>query len=242
MQISYFQSTPLRRYMPWAVVAVLLMHALVLLLLMTLNVPQIQHKTKKPVHVRIVQVQAAIPNKSQPKIEPKPKVEPKPQPPKPQPKIITAQPQAKPAPVVPQPTTKPVAVQPKVTAATTETTHPAPVAKVTVEPKPEVAAVTQGPKNVVIGGNGVQWARAPKPNYSNRDLDGQSRKLIVMIDADEKGNITMAKLSQSSGLTNLDDKILRSVRNAKFKPYKENGVAIAIRAEQPFELTLNPND
>ncbi|MFB0983014.1 MAG: TonB-dependent receptor, partial [Acinetobacter towneri] len=32
-----------------------------------------------------------------------------------------------------------------------------------------------------------------------------------------------------------------AVRSAKFKPYKENGVAYPIRAEQPFELTLNPN-
>ena len=39
----------------------------------------------------------------------------------------------------------------------------------------------------------------------------------------------------------LDQKILRAVRSAKFKPYKENGVAYPIRAEQPFELTLNPN-
>jgi protein TonB len=37
----------------------------------------------------------------------------------------------------------------------------------------------------------------------------------------------------------LDEKILRAVKGAKFKPYKENGVAYQIRAEQPFDLELN---
>ena len=130
---------------------------------------------------------------------------------------------------------------------------PAPVATATetkvvqAAPKPTPAPVTPAPvvpaapKTVSIGGSGVQWSRSPKPTYSNRDLQGETRTVVVLIEANEKGAITHAQITRSSGLPALDQKILRAVRSAKFKPYKENGVAYPIRAEQPFELTLNPN-
>ena len=63
---------------------------------------------------------------------------------------------------------------------------------------------------------------------------------MVHIEANEKGVVTLARISRSSGLPELDEKILRAVRSSKFKPYKENGVAYPISADQPFELTLNP--
>ena len=69
----------------------------------------------------------------------------------------------------------------------------------------------------------------------------ETRNVVVRIEANEKGVITDAQITRSSGVPALDQKILRAVRSAKFKPYKENGVAYPIRAEQPFELTLNPN-
>ncbi len=87
----------------------------------------------------------------------------------------------------------------------------------------------------------MQWSRTPRPSYTNRDLQGQTRSIVVMIEADETGKIINARITRSSGVPALDDKILRAVRSAKFKPYKENGVAYPIRAEQPFDLTLNPN-
>lgn len=87
----------------------------------------------------------------------------------------------------------------------------------------------------------MQWSRSPKPSYTNRDLQGETRSVVVLIEANEKGSITSARITRSSGIAALDEKILRAVRSAKFKPYKENGIAYPIRAEQPFELTLNPN-
>ena len=87
----------------------------------------------------------------------------------------------------------------------------------------------------------MQWSRSPKPSYNNKDLDGQTRTVVVHIEANEKGVITSARIARSSGVAALDEKILRSVRSSKFKPYKENGVAYPISADQPFELTLNPH-
>lgn len=46
-------------------------------------------------------------------------------------------------------------------------------------------------------------------------------------------------MTKSSGIAALDSKIERAVRSAKFKPYKENGVAYPFIAEQPFKLNLN---
>ena len=60
---------------------------------------------------------------------------------------------------------------------------------------------------------------------------------MVLIEADGKGKITNARITRSSGLPGLDEKILRAVKSAKFKPYMENGVAYPIRAEQPFDLS-----
>ena len=90
-----------------------------------------------------------------------------------------------------------------------------------------------------IGGSGVQWSRSPKPVYSNQDLQGENRRVVVLIEANEKGSIVNARITRSSGVPALDEKILRAVKGAKFKPYKENGVAYPIRAEQPFDLELN---
>ena len=87
-----------------------------------------------------------------------------------------------------------------------------------------------------IGGAGIQWSRSPKVSFTPRDLENQTRLITVYIEADEKGRVTTARITRSSGLPNLDEKALRAVRNAKFKPYMENGVAYPIKTEQPFEF------
>ena len=65
--------------------------------------------------------------------------------------------------------------------------------------------------------------------------------MIVSIDADASGRVTSVRVVKSSGIPALDQKIVRSVQSAKFRPYKENGVAYPFKAEQPFELKLNSN-
>jgi periplasmic protein TonB len=107
------------------------------------------------------------------------------------------------------------------------------------KPVTQAAPADTSPKSVSIGGSGVQWSRSPKPVYSNQDLQGENRRVVVLIEANEKGSIVNARITRSSGVPALDEKILRAVKGAKFKPYKENGVAYPIRAEQPFDLELN---
>lgn len=87
----------------------------------------------------------------------------------------------------------------------------------------------------------ISWVRSPRPSYTNADLKGSDRTIVVSIDADSNGQITNVRIVRSSGVDALDQKIVRAVRGAKFRPYKENGVAYPFKAEQPFELKLNSN-
>jgi len=208
---------------------------------------------KKPLQVRFVKIQPPVTP-----LEPKPKAEPKKEKPKPkevkQVKIVEKQLPPPPKKVekvqqvkkaeTPKPVTKPVEAPPTPAVTTkiseTKVVKPTPVVPQPVAPVTPPAPAPSSPKSVSIGGSGVQWSRSPKPSYNNKDLEGQTRTVVVHIEANEKGVITSARITRSSGVPALDEKILRSVRSSKFKPYKENGVAYPINADQPFELTLNP--
>lgn len=89
--------------------------------------------------------------------------------------------------------------------------------------------------------NGVQWARSPKPKLLNGDLEGKSRTIITIIDADTRGKVTNVAIAQSSGLPDLDDILIQAIKVARFKPYKENGVNYSFRVQQPFELIYDHN-
>lgn len=239
-----------------ALAVVALGHVGVLWALGQMPTPSLKPIEKEPLKVRFVKIQEPPkPLPPQPKAEPQPE-KPKPQPVKevpvvekplpPPPKKVEKVQQVKKA-EAPKPVAKPVekpverVVKPAPVATVTETKVVQAAPKPTPAPVAPAPVVPAAPKTVSIGGSGVQWSRSPKPTYSNRDLQGETRTVVVLIEANENGAITHAQITRSSGLPALDQKILRAVRSAKFKPYKENGVAYPIRAEQPFELTLNPN-
>lgn len=239
-----------------ALAVVALGHVGILWALGQMQTPSLKPIEKEPLKVRFVKIQ------EQPKpLPPQPKAELQPEKPKPQPvkEVPVVEKPLSPPPKkvekvqqvkkveAPKPVAKPVEkpvereVQPAPVATVTESKVVQPAPKPTVTPVAPAPVAPSAPKTVSIGGSGVQWSRSPKPTYSNRDLQGETRNVVVRIEANEKGVITDAQITRSSGIPALDQKILRAVRSAKFKPYKENGVAYPIRAEQPFELTLNPN-
>jgi len=238
---------PMKKKIITALVAVVIGHVGVLWAVSHMKTMELKPVEKEPLKVKFVKI------KEPPKPEPpKPKEKPKPEPKKevkevkvvekpmaPPPKKIEKVQQVKEAPKPVLQKTEPK-VEPKVetTVVTTKMTE-----KVVEKPQPvqEVAkpqpAADPAPKRVAIGGSGVQWSRSPKLSVTAKDLDNQTRSVMVMIEADEKGKITNVRITRSSGLPNLDEKVLRAVRSAKFKPYMENGVAYPIRAEQPFDLS-----
>ena len=213
-----------------------------------MKAPELKPIEKEPLKVRFVKIQE-LPKP----LPPKPKEELKKEPTKPKevkivekpqptpPKKVEKVQQVKKAEVV-KPVVKPTETPVKPTVTTTITEKK--VEKPVVQPE-QAKPVTQAepadtsPKSVSVGGSGVQWSRSPKPVYSNQDLQGENRRVVVLIEANEKGSIVNARITRSSGVPALDEKILRAVKGAKFKPYKENGVAYPIRAEQPFDLELN---
>ena len=239
---------PMKKKVLAALIAVVVGHMGVLWAMNHMKAPELKPIEKEPLKVRIVKIQE--PPKLLP---PKPKEEPKKEPTKPKevkivekpqptpPKKVEKVQQVKKAEVV-KPVVKPTEtpVKPTVTTTITEKKVEKPVVQPEqAKPVTQAAPADTSPKSVSIGGSGVQWSRSPKPVYSNQDLQGENRRVVVLIEANEKGSIVNARITRSSGVPALDEKILRAVKGAKFKPYKENGVAYPIRAEQPFDLELN---
>ncbi|MCU4326730.1 TonB family protein [Acinetobacter johnsonii] len=239
---------PMKKKVLAALITVVVGHMGVLWAVNHMKAPELKPIEKEPLKVRFVKIQE-LPKP----LPPKPKEELKKEPTKPKevkivekpqptpPKKVEKVQQVKKAEVV-KPVVKPTETPVKPTVTTTITEKK--VEKPVVQPE-QAKPVTQAepadtsPKSVSVGGSGVLWSRSPKPVYSNQDLQGENRRVVVLIEANEKGSIVNARITRSSGVPALDEKILRAVKGAKFKPYKENGVAYPIRAEQPFDLELN---
>ena len=239
-------SHPMKKKILAALVVVVMGHVGVLWAVNQMKTMELKPVEKDPIRVKFVKIQE--PPKPEP---PKPKEKPKPPEPKKEVKQIKVVEKALPPPkkiekiqqVKKAEAPKPVVekVEPKVESVVVNTTvtekvieKPQPVVEV---PKAAAPPADPSPKRVSIGGAGIQWSRSPKVSFTPRDLENQPRSAMVLIEADEKGKITNARITRSSGLPGLDEKILRAVKSAKFKPYMENGVAYPIRAEQPFDLS-----
>lgn len=85
----------------------------------------------------------------------------------------------------------------------------------------------------------ARWLRLSRVNFSNKDLMGYDRNVDVYFEADQRGVITFAKIVQSSGIENLDNKVLTSIKMSRMKPYQENGVYYNFAATQPFSMMLS---
>lgn len=90
-----------------------------------------------------------------------------------------------------------------------------------------------------IEGGNLSWARMPKFNYTNTDLEGRNRDISFKFEASEKGVITFAEIEESSGLKDLDQMLLEKFKKARVKPYRQNGVIYPIRSTQKFRIMLN---
>lgn len=203
--------------------------------------PEMTDPKKDPIVVRFFNLQSP-PNVEIPKEQPKPEPKVKPEPIKPAEKVEKIQSVEKsvtPKQVVMNKT--PVVgassnILPIVEAQPVE--QPVVQQSTPVEALAPVQPVTTAPvvKDVQFGANGVQWRREPRISIDESELRGVSRMVLLMIEADEKGDITAVKILQSSGIASLDAKVMRAVRSAKLKPYMENGLAYPVKAKQPFQF------
>ena len=101
------------------------------------------------------------------------------------------------------------------------------------------AAAAQ-PKQVNIDtATGLSWSRPPRVRIMPGDLEGKPRNVVAAIEADTAGQITAVRIQQSSGLPDLDEKVIRAIKLARFRPYAENGVRYPVKVSQPFLFEAN---
>ena len=114
---------------------------------------------------------------------------------------------------------------------------PPPPAPVVAAEPPAPAPAPSLPKT--IPPSAVQYLVPPAPVYSRMSAKmRESGKVLVRVYIDEAGLPRNVQLANSTGFPRLDDAALAAVRNCRFKPYLENGVAVAGWAAIPIEFEL----
>ncbi len=211
-------------------VAVLVLHALTLVVLALMPPPPKRVPIAKPIAVRLISI---VPDAPKPKPEPpKPVVKPKLVPivkdlPKPKPLPILVAPKSAPSPVVVAPVEKVI-----------DKTPPTPVV---AESKPEPVEVRPAkpepvqPKLI----EGVSFIRKPAPvipDSAKRDAFEGTTIVHILVSVD--GMVQTATVKKSSGSAELDRVAVSAVKKSLLKPYRENGVAIPIEANVPIEFSI----
>lgn len=84
----------------------------------------------------------------------------------------------------------------------------------------------------------VKWERKPRIAITRADLEGQYRKLLLNVKANNQGIIKSVTVILSSGLIELDKKAISAVKGAKIKPYQLNGQYYSFDVILPFEFYI----
>ena len=160
-------------------------------------------------------------------------VQPMPQPAKPKAVPLTRTPPIAPTrPTAPAPSPTPAPNAIAVPAAAVAPAQP-PVAA--APPAPPVAPAPAQPKTI----SGVEYLQAPQPEYPSLSRRmGEEGKAVLRVLVNEKGRAEHIELQKSSGSPRLDDAARQAIARALFKPYLEDGRAIAVYAIVPITFQL----
>jgi periplasmic protein TonB len=165
--------------------------------------------------------------------------QPAPEPPKPQPatpktvqvvkKAIT---HSRPAPVV-NTTPSPQAITVAPSAALPEPASPAVVAP----PASATPPASAQPRTI---SSAIEYLQAPQPDYPpiSRRI-GEEGKAILRVLVNEKGRPERVEVQKSSGSSRLDEAARQAVLRAIFKPFMEDGKAVAAFAIVPIKFQLD---
>lgn len=85
------------------------------------------------------------------------------------------------------------------------------------------------------------YIRPPRLNITDSDLKGQSRTMKLSFDITSKGKVENIEVLESTGLLDVDQKIINAMKRALFVPKKENGIGVASRSSQSFTLSAEEN-
>jgi protein TonB len=210
------RATGRSRHRPLVIAAMVAAHGLVVVALVSASRLHSTDVEARPVFLAVVDAPApAAPSKPLP---PPPLLK-APPPPTLELPLIAPEPSPSPSPLVAQ------VVPPPPPAA------PVQVAEAPAAPAPSL------PRTLPAAG--VQFLVPPAPVYSRISAKMHEHgKAMVRVYIDEAGMPRNVQIVASSGFARLDDSALVAVRNSRFKPYVENGVAVAGWASIPIEFEL----
>lgn len=117
---------------------------------------------------------------------------------------------------------------------------PSPAPVIAVSPAPTLA-VASGP--VTLAGElAVSCPARSAPDYPlasrRRNETGTA---LLHVELDEKGQVVVATVLESSGFPRLDDAALAAVKNWRCNPAQRNGQAVRATARQAFNFVLQGN-
>lgn len=105
----------------------------------------------------------------------------------------------------------------------------------------EQAAAQSTPRKLQEGD--IKWNRRPliKEEEILKFLKSQDGSKIVNLEisSDSSGKVTQVKVLSSSGIVKLDEYVVKKTYSARFKPYKENGIAVPFAVKQDFKLSVS---
>lgn len=227
--MSTERDTQLGKRIALTLAAVFLLHGLALFAFMQFKSAAKQVPVAKTIAVRLISLTPDQPKPLPPKPIVKPKIVPvvKEQL-KPKPLPILVAPKAAVSPVTVAPVAKPIE-KPTPIAEPQAATPPAPVV---VPQKAEPA-----PPKVV---QGVAYLVQPNVVYPD-SADGATGTTVVRALINMNGTVDEVTIQRKSGNAQLDRAALSAVKKAKFKPYRENGVAQAVYTLIPIAY-VPPDD
>lgn len=119
-------------------------------------------------------------------------------------------------------------------------TQPAaePSAPATAAPAaPPAPAAPAQPKTI---SSGVEYVQAPDPKYppAARRM-GEEGKAVLRVLVNDKGRAERIEIQKTSGSPRLDEAAKQAVQHALFKPYMEDGKAVAVYAIVPITFQLD---
>lgn len=172
----------------------------------------------------------------EPKIEPEPEPEPEAIQPEPPPK---PKPKPKPAPKPkPKPTPKPVVKTPPKPKAPVAAAA-APVGKAVAPAMPKAPSAPVDPDRPRLVGKVDYLGKRPVPVYPRAsERRGEQGRVVIRVLISPQGTVLNVSVRSSSGHERLDDAAMKAARNARFKPYTENGIAYQAMADIPFDFVL----
>lgn len=88
----------------------------------------------------------------------------------------------------------------------------------------------------------ASWMRTPRIRIQPNELQGQNREIQTIITANHLGYILDVQITRSSGITALDKKVIRAIKQERLRSSKQNSSTQNFRVSQSFNLTATEAD